>query len=364
MHASDSRGAARGILERFYVGDLQGHAARKHAALDPSSVAMDPRNPRATVLAPAAPPPRASLAAPAPRKPGLLATGAEAPLQIDFSRAVAEARASPPAPPSASPSSPPRARAGGDAATLSSPRSPPPSAAAPQLVRVVVQEVVGVSADTRLLRLRPGMEMAACAHVYALVEGEEKRPYTPLAASRDHVDLLVKSYGRGTSRALHALRAGDSLQLLGPICKLDLARAQLRKVALLAAGTGVTPMFQLLQAMAAAAAADGEAREAWLVYCNKSEGDILLRRRLEQLADAAPAAATLRLHLHLRVTRAPPRAGSEPARISAGRVDEAALRKHFPPPGSARALLCGPPPFCADMRALLARIGFDDVFEF
>lgn len=59
---------------------------------------------------------------------------------------------------------------------------------------------------------------------------------------------------------------------------------QVRKIGMLAGGTGITPMLQIIGAVVR----EGSALEMSLVFANKSEDDILLRDMIEGLVSLDP----------------------------------------------------------------------------
>ena len=73
-----------------------------------------------------------------------------------------------------------------------------------------------------------------------------------------------------------------------------IALPQKKKVALLAGGSGITPIFSIAQA--STLSQDG--LEIWLLYSNKTKKDILLKDQLDELAAKNPL-----LKLHYTLTR-------------------------------------------------------------
>ena len=79
------------------------------------------------------------------------------------------------------------------------------------------------------------------------------RPYTPISDpnERGHIDLLVKRYPDGKmSKHLHALQPGQTLSFkTGPLEGYPWTPNQHAHVALVAGGAGITPIYQLTQAI-------------------------------------------------------------------------------------------------------------------
>jgi len=227
-----------------------------------------------------------------------------------------------------------------------------------------------VSHDSRLLRFA----LPSPSHVLGLPVGQHifvaatvdnrlvMRAYTPTSRidACGSFDLLVKVYRAGSdpefplggamSQHLDQLTLGQTIEIKGPLghieyvgqgaFQLGKARTQARRVALLAAGTGITPMYQLLVASL------GDSSDStcwWLLYANRTEADILLRNELEALAAAHPARFTL---VHT-LSRPPVLPGAWGGAV--GRVSAELVCKTLPVGGTVAeddmpsiAFLCGP----------------------
>ncbi len=107
-----------------------------------------------------------------------------------------------------------------------------------------------------------------------------------------------------------------------------------------------------------------------LVFANKSESDILMRRELDQLAETHPKRARI---LHL-LSRAPDAAAikqqeshsphsSSNVSVEFGHVSSFVFRRHLFPPSSSNDTLtfvCGPPSMGAETFKHLLALGFND----
>lgn len=114
------------------------------------------------------------------------------------------------------------------------------------------------------------------------------RPYTPISDedARGHVDLLVKKYPDGPmSSHLHGLQPGDKLEVKGPLPKYPWTANKHDHVALVAGGTGITPMWQLCRAIFNN---PEDKTKVTLVFGNVSEADILLKAELDKLENTYP----------------------------------------------------------------------------
>lgn len=135
----------------------------------------------------------------------------------------------------------------------------------------------------------------ASAVVFKAVDGlkddkgrEVIRPYTPVSSpdAVGELDFLIKEYPNGNmSKHVGALKPGDKLAIKGPIPKWKYEANQFEEIALLAGGSGITPMWQLIDTIASHPA---DKTKVTLVYTNKTESDILLREKFDALAKSNP----------------------------------------------------------------------------
>lgn len=166
------------------------------------------------------------------------------------------------------------------------------------------------------------------------------RPYTPTTppGTKGSLELVVKSYDKGVmSKHLAGLKAGkDSLEFKGPIPKIAYAPNEKAHVGMIAGGTGVTPMLQVIEA----ALADPQDRtRLTLCFANVAEGDILLKKRLDALAAKHPARFSVRYLVEK------PSFGGIFWKGGVGRVTKEELAREMPRPGSGGIVyVCGPPP--------------------
>ncbi|CAD7974165.1 unnamed protein product [Amoebophrya sp. A120] len=224
-----------------------------------------------------------------------------------------------------------------------------------------------------------------------------KRSFTPVRCGKGFFDLVVKIYrmknskgadeqqddeegninafpdgGRLTGHFLDRLVVNDKVQIAGPfghirylgdgrfrllsgLCgsKPEDHRPNIRKfsqVGMVAGGSGITPMLQVLQF--AAAEAGPPPFQAHLVYANKTEEDILCREWIE-------SDHCRKVLLGRNTSR-----GSSRTKyvISAKgeRICEEIFKNHLPPPhAETLVLLCGPPGMVAAARNFLRNLGHE-----
>ncbi|KAG9743085.1 ferredoxin reductase-like protein, partial [Aureobasidium melanogenum] len=108
------------------------------------------------------------------------------------------------------------------------------------------------------------------------------RPYTPISTpDSPYITLLVKQYPNGrASTYLHSLAPGQTLNVKA-IPEFSYKPNQHKHLVLVAGGAGITPMFQALRSVL-----DNpeDKTRVSLIYANKTESDILMKKELDALA--------------------------------------------------------------------------------
>ncbi|KAK3158319.1 hypothetical protein QOZ80_2AG0135570 [Eleusine coracana subsp. coracana] len=232
--------------------------------------------------------------------------------------------------------------------------------------RLVGKKVL--SRDARLLRFALpspdqtlGLPVGKHVFVCATVDGKPcTRAYTPTSApdARGHFDLLIKVYfknehpdfpnGGVMTQHLDSLPIGSHVDIKGPRGRVEYTgrgtflingkHRHARRLAMVAGGTGITPVFQVIQAVLRE---DGDATtEMSLVYACRTEDDVHLRGELDRWAKEHPA--RLRVWYVVGEVRRP----EDGWEYGVGRVTEDVLRERLPEggDGDTLALVCGPPP--------------------
>ncbi|CAO3608560.1 unnamed protein product [Cunninghamella echinulata] len=113
------------------------------------------------------------------------------------------------------------------------------------------------------------------------------RPYTPINPNpyKDgFIDLIVKRYpGGSVSRTLFAFPLNESIFIRGPMIEEYQYESNTKdEIGMIAGGTGISPMYQMIQHILTDPN-DDETTKLWLIYANKTEDDILLKKELDQL---------------------------------------------------------------------------------
>ena len=228
-----------------------------------------------------------------------------------------------------------------------------------------------------------GMTVASLLMVKANIGSEKPdgsraaviRPYTPMTRPSvvGYLDLVVKAYPEGKmSKHISELKIGDKLDFKGPIVKLAYRPNQYKHIGMVAGGTGITPMLQVVDEILADKT---DKTKVSLVFANVSEADILLKKEIDARAAADPA--------RFKVYYVVDKASSWFWNGGVGYVNETMLKEHMPSPSAeSMVYVCGPPPMykaiCGpkgtkedpkaqgELGGLLAKLGYDkaNVFKF
>ncbi|XP_068343020.1 NADH-cytochrome b5 reductase 1-like [Pyrus communis] len=132
-------------------------------------------------------------------------------------------------------------------------------------VEFKLQDTARVSHNTQLFRFtfdpnaKLGIYVASCLLTRAPLEqdaeGKPKyviRPYTPISDpdAKGYFDLLIKVYPEGKmSQHFASLKPGDIVEMKGPIEKLRYTPNMKKHIGMIAGGTGITPMLQVIEAI-------------------------------------------------------------------------------------------------------------------
>jgi cytochrome-b5 reductase len=183
------------------------------------------------------------------------------------------------------------------------------------------------------------------------------RTYTPVTSDDEvgYVDFVLKVYfpnerfpnGGKMSQYLNNLKIGETMDAQGPkgnMTYLGKGTFELRHgrenkelrsakhVGMIAGGTGVTPMYQLVKAALKDTSDDTVFS---LLFANQTEADILLRKELDDLASTSD-----RFNVWYTVDKAP-----DDWAFSEGFISKEMMQDHLPPRGPGNMILvCGPPP--------------------
>ncbi|PSR99979.1 Nitrate reductase [Actinidia chinensis var. chinensis] len=211
-------------------------------------------------------------------------------------------------------------------------------------------------------------------HIFVCATVNDKlcmRAYTP-SSSVDEVgffELVVKIYFKGMhpkfpnggimSQYLDSLSLDSFVDVKGPLGHIEyMGKGNFtvhgkhkfaKQLAMMAGGTGITPMYQVIQAILRDPEDD---TEMFLVYANRTEDDILLWDELDSWAAK---------HERLKVWYVVGETLREGWKYSVGFITETILREHIPGPSDdTLALACGPPPMIQfAVQPNLEKMGYD-----
>ncbi|KAI9345995.1 hypothetical protein DFJ73DRAFT_838368 [Zopfochytrium polystomum] len=172
------------------------------------------------------------------------------------------------------------------------------------------------------------------------------RPYTPVEEPDKYTgnfDLIVKKYPNGPmSTHIHELKKGDTLELQGPIPKYPYVPNKDGHIGMVAGGTGITPMLQVIRKIFSN---PSDKTKVTLVFANVTEQDILLKEYFDGLAKKHPE------QFSVVYTLDKPPAGWTGY---TGFVNETIVKNHLPKPGQGKVFVCGPNPMLASLAGMKA----------
>ncbi|KAG8389719.1 hypothetical protein BUALT_Bualt01G0008000 [Buddleja alternifolia] len=237
-----------------------------------------------------------------------------------------------------------------------------------------------LSKDVRLFRFAlPNEEqklgLPVGKHIFICATIDEKlcmRAYTPSSGvdAVGYFELVVKIYFKGLhpkfpngglmSQYLDSMKLGSFIDVKGPLGHIEYIgkgyfsvhgkQKFAKKLAMIAGGTGITPIYQVMQAIMK----DPEDRtEMYLVYANRTENDVLLKDELDRWA----AENSDRVKVWYVVQESV----KEEWKYSVGFISESVLREHIPESSEyTLALACGSPPMLQfAVNPNLEKMGYD-----
>ncbi|KAF9206704.1 NADH-cytochrome b5 reductase [Haplosporangium sp. Z 27] len=187
--------------------------------------------------------------------------------------------------------------------------------------------------------------------IMANINGKDiSRSYTPTSSSDDvgHFVLCIKSYPQGNiSKMFAELKIGDTINARGPKGQFNYTPNMCRAIGMIAGGTGLTPMLQIIRAILKN---PEDKTLVNFIFANVTEEDIILKAELDALA---------KKHSQFKVyyvLNNPPAGWTG----GVGFVNADMIKEHMPAPASdIKVLLCGPPPMIAAMSKITQELGYD-----
>ncbi|KAJ2162448.1 NADH-cytochrome b5 reductase [Coemansia sp. RSA 552] len=196
-----------------------------------------------------------------------------------------------------------------------------------------------------------GLPIGRHIQLMATVNGKDvARSYTPTSTDNDrgYFELVVKTYDAGViSSYLSRMEVGDSINVRGPRGTFQYKANMCRAIGMLAGGTGITPMYQIIQHILAN---PEDKTKVKVIFANVNAEDILLREQLEMWAKDHD-----NFEIHYVLNNPP-----EEWQGGVGFVTKDIIEKWMPAPADdIKILLCGPPPMVKAMDANLHELGYD-----
>jgi hypothetical protein len=111
------------------------------------------------------------------------------------------------------------------------------------------------------------------------------RSYTPISSdlTPGYFDLLIKSYPTGNiSKHVASLMVGQTMKVRGPKGAMVYKPNMVRHFGMIAGGTGITPMLQIIRAIVRGRPT-GDTTQVDLLFANVNPEDILLKEDLDAL---------------------------------------------------------------------------------
>jgi cytochrome-b5 reductase len=208
------------------------------------------------------------------------------------------------------------------------------------------------------------------------VDGQPKeimRSYTPISSDDNlgYFDLLIKSYPTGNiSKHIASLTIGQTLNVKGPKGAMVYTPNLVRHFGMIAGGTGITPMLQIIRAIIKGRPENGgtDTTEVDLIFANVNKEDILLKEDLDALA-----AKDKGFRVHYVLNNPPEKWDGGVGFVTADMIKVCSLctlssTVHFanmaqaklPAPASdIKILICGPPPMISAMKKACESIGYE-----
>ncbi|KAL8740250.1 MAG: hypothetical protein Q9190_007029 [Brigantiaea leucoxantha] len=212
----------------------------------------------------------------------------------------------------------------------------------------------GLPRPNDILGLPIGQHMS----VAATIEGQPKevvRSYTPISSDENpgYVDLLIKAYPTGNiSKHVSNLKIGQTLKIKGPKGAMVYTPGMVRHFGMIAGGTGLTPMLQIIRAIIRGRPRNGgsDKTQVDLIFANVNFDDILLKSDLDALAKEDEG---FRVHY---VLNNPP----EKWDGHVGFCTPEIIKAHLPAPAKdIKLLMCGPPPMISAMKKATDSLGYE-----
>jgi ferredoxin-NADP reductase/uncharacterized protein YcbX len=176
-----------------------------------------------------------------------------------------------------------------------------------------------------------------CRRCYTIASAPTRLDYCELTVKRDETGIV--------SRHLHDhLREGMELDVSGPGGRFIFTGDEAESLVLIGAGVGITPLMSKIRYLT---------DRKWpglihLIYCARTERDIIFRQELESLTEAFP-----NLRVTTTLTQEPGNNWAGPR----GRITSELLRRALSHPSTQRVHICGPVEMANEITRMLRETG-------
>lgn len=212
-----------------------------------------------------------------------------------------------------------------------------------------------LSREDEILDIPVGHHLACC---FTINGKDEIRYYSPISNQFDFgfFDILVKSYEKGlVSSKFASLKEGQTVKFRGPVGKLNYVPNSSKEIGLIAGGSGITPILQVITAIITNR---DDVTKVSLIFANETENDILLKLEIDEIAKKYPG-----FTVHYTLTHPPADWDG-----SKGYVSQEMIEKYLPKPDEDNKLMiCGPPQMKKLVNELAENAGWDkdsQIFNF
>lgn len=200
-----------------------------------------------------------------------------------------------------------------------------------------------------------GLPIGQHISVRGVINGKEiVRSYTPTSLDTDaegYFELLIKSYPQGNiSKMFGELKIGDSIQVRGPKGFYEYLPDVFTHIGMIAGGTGISPMYQIVKAIAADPT---DRTKVTLIYGNQTEEDMLLKAELDRIVASRPE----QFKVHYMLDR-PPTTGWTGG---IGYVTQEVMEQYLPKAteDGIQLLVCGPPGMVSSVKKASVALGYE-----
>jgi len=208
----------------------------------------------------------------------------------------------------------------------------------------------GLPKPTDIIGLPIGQHMSLAATPKG-AEKEVVRSYTPISSDEDKgfFELMIKSYPQGNISAhMTTLKIGDTMKVRGPKGAMVYRPNMLKRIGMIAGGTGITPMLQIIRAINRGRPQD--TTKVDLIFANVNPDDILLKEQLDALNKEDP-----NFNIYYVLNNPPEKWDG-----GVGFVTADMIKAKLPPPApDMKILICGPPPMVSALKKATESLGYE-----